>query len=57
VGPVVSRAQRSGRLPSDVTADEIAAFMRMIGSSPTPSLRRRAAEILLDGLAQYVGET
>jgi hypothetical protein len=57
VGPVVSRAQRSGRLPSDVTADEIAAFMRMIDSSPTPSLRRRAAEILLDGLAQYVGET
>jgi AcrR family transcriptional regulator len=52
VGPVVSRAQRSGQLPSDVTADEIAAFMRMIDSSPTPSLRRRAAEILLDGLAQ-----
>jgi AcrR family transcriptional regulator len=51
VGPVVARAQRSGLLAADVTVDEIAGFMRMIDSSPTPSLRQRAAEVFLDGLA------
>jgi AcrR family transcriptional regulator len=50
VGPVVERARRSGRLAPDLTVDQIAAFMRMIDSSATQSVRQRAAEVFLDGL-------
>jgi AcrR family transcriptional regulator len=50
IEPVVLRAKRSGRLAPDVTVDQVAAFMRMIDSSPTQSLRQRAAKVFLGGL-------
>jgi AcrR family transcriptional regulator len=57
VEPVVARARRSGRLSPDVTVDQVASFMRMIDTSPTRSLRQRAAEVFLDGLGRGIGDT
>jgi AcrR family transcriptional regulator len=51
IAPATERAQRSGLLRPDITADDIAAFMRMADSAPTPRQRRKAQEVLLAGIA------
>jgi AcrR family transcriptional regulator len=51
IAPVAQRAQRSGLLDADVTADDIAAFMLMADSAATPEQRRKTQAVLLRGLA------
>ncbi|QIS08741.1 TetR/AcrR family transcriptional regulator [Nocardia arthritidis] len=55
IATVTERAQRAGVLRADVTADDIAAFMRMAYSAPTPEQRRLAHSVLLAGLVNVDG--
>ena len=48
--PVAERARRSGQLRRDVTAEDVAAFMRMADSVATEHQRRVAQDVMLAGL-------
>ncbi|MCX4906538.1 TetR/AcrR family transcriptional regulator [Streptomyces sp. NBC_00878] len=50
ITPVADRARRSGQLRGDVTAEDVAAFMRMADSASTPRQRESTHEVMLAGL-------
>ncbi len=50
ITPVTERARRGGVLRPDVTAADVAAFMRMADSAPNEDQRRLAHEVMLAGL-------
>ncbi|MFJ5845519.1 TetR/AcrR family transcriptional regulator [Streptomyces sp. NPDC092903] len=50
IAPVADRARSGGRLRQDVTAEDVAALMRMAGSASTPRQREIAHEVMLAGL-------
>lgn len=50
ITPVAERARRSGQLRRDVTAEDVAAFMRMADSAATEHQRRIAHDVMLAGL-------
>ena len=50
IAPVAERARRGGSLRPDVTAKDVAAFMRMADSAPTGEQRRLAHDVMLAGL-------
>jgi len=50
IAPVVERARGSGRLRQGVTAEDVAALMRMADSASTPRQREIAHEVMLAGL-------
>ncbi|MEY9841404.1 TetR/AcrR family transcriptional regulator [Streptacidiphilus sp. EB103A] len=50
IAPVADRARNSGRLRQDITAEDVAALMRMAGSASTPRQREITHEVMLAGL-------
>jgi AcrR family transcriptional regulator len=50
ITPVTERARRIGALRPDVTAEDVAAFMRMADSAPNDDQRRLAHAVMLAGL-------
>jgi len=50
ITPVTERARRGGALRPDVTAEDVAAFMRMADSAPNDDQRRLTHEVMLAGL-------
>nr|WP_260408317.1 TetR/AcrR family transcriptional regulator [Planomonospora venezuelensis] len=50
VGPLTARAQRAGELRPDIDAQDVAALMRLTDVLPPGPQRRKALEVLLDGL-------
>jgi AcrR family transcriptional regulator len=50
ITPVAERARRSGQLRPDVTAEDVAALMRMADSAATEHQRQIAQDVMLAGL-------
>ncbi|MFK3979604.1 TetR/AcrR family transcriptional regulator [Micromonospora sp. NPDC050397] len=55
VGPATSRLRDAGGLRADITAEDIAAFVRMTLTARSDEARGKAINVLLDGLVKEPG--
>jgi AcrR family transcriptional regulator len=52
IGPATSRLREAGGLRPDITADDIATFIRMTDSADSEDSRAKAIEVMLAGLTR-----